>query len=329
MTPSSPLCPPLPYCISALLSELIVMPLANLHLISLNPSTSLKSFLCQLQSLPGDQQPITISKVVRWIITPEIIDTNQLLHPEKPYDVLLIFPNTNPLPSSLTSHIHNKFSLQVGIPSRLLKDFKSTNQSLLHPSTSTIPPLTGALSEPLVQKSSQSLALSPELQTWIKSYSTTLGGKSAVSMLNLLAFIPERKSSYLQYGKAFAESIGSKRGGNAKLVGHAIYPSSSTSNSNPDSNSPTTSSPSPSGHPISDSETSNTSEKLKWDEFALAHYPSITHFADMLASKDYQDVNQKYRVPSLKDTCILCTSEIEAEDIMGAAGQSEKAKAKL
>ena len=43
---------------------------------------------------------------------------------------------------------------------------------------------------------------------------------------------------------------------------------------------------------------------------ALAHYPSIKHFEDMLASEDYQAVNQKFRVPALKDTCILCTCEL-------------------
>jgi hypothetical protein len=48
---------------------------------------------------------------------------------------------------------------------------------------------------------------------------------------------------------------------------------------------------------------------------ALAHYPSIHHFADMLASEDYQAVNQKFRVPSLKDTCILCTTELGIENI--------------
>lgn len=33
----------------------------------------------------------------------------------------------------------------------------------------------------------------------------------------------------------------------------------------------------------------------------------------MLGSEDYQAVNKKHRVPSLKDTCILCTSELEVE----------------
>jgi hypothetical protein len=30
-----------------------------------------------------------------------------------------------------------------------------------------------------------------------------------------------------------------------------------------------------------------------WDEIALAHYPSLEHFAAMLASSDYQEVNHR------------------------------------
>jgi hypothetical protein len=98
-------------------------------------------------------------------------------------------------------------------------------------------------------------------------------------MLNLLAFKPGKKADYLHYGAEFARSIGSRRGGDAKIVGSVIH-----DGKNADGD--------------------------VWDEVALAHYPSILHFADMLASADYQAVNQKYRVPSLKDTFILCTSEI-------------------
>lgn len=109
-----------------------------------------------------------------------------------------------------------------------------------------------------------------------------------MSMLNLLAFKPSMHASYLTYGKAFADSIGSTRGGNAKLVGNVVDPLQVKGEG--------------------------------WDEFALAHYPSILHFADMLASEDYQAVNLKYRVPSLRDTCILCTSEIDIEEILGSKG---------
>ena len=41
-------------------------------------------------------------------------------------------------------------------------------------------------------------------------------------MLNLLAFIPGKKEQYLKYGKAFSESVGSRRGGDAKLVGKIV-----------------------------------------------------------------------------------------------------------
>ena len=57
-----------------------------------------------------------------------------------------------------------------------------------------------------------------------------------------------------------------------------------------------------------------------WDEIALAHYPSIYHFADMLASEDYQAVNKRHRVGSLRDTFILCTSEIAVEDLVNRDG---------
>jgi hypothetical protein len=109
-------------------------------------------------------------------------------------------------------------------------------------------------------------------------------------MLNLLSFkpTPGAHESYKAYGKAFAESIGSRRGGNAKIVGRVVR----------DQNSPG-------------------EDKYGWDEIALAHYPSIEHFVDMLASEDYQKVNHESRLPALRDTCILCTSELHAD--LGAA----------
>lgn len=108
-----------------------------------------------------------------------------------------------------------------------------------------------------------------------------------MSMLNLLSFLPGKKASYLKYGAEFSKSIGSRRGGVAKIVGTVVY------------------------------ENENGGEEERWDEVALAHYPSIWHFADMLASEDYQAVNQRDRVPSLRDTAILCTSEVglDEEDV--------------
>ena len=106
-------------------------------------------------------------------------------------------------------------------------------------------------------------------------------------MLNLLSFKPGLKEEYLKYGAEFAKSVGSKRGGNAKIVGSVIH----------------------------DGGEGDCGEG--WDEVALAHYPSIWHFADMLASEDYQEVNKKHRVGSLRDTFILCTSELGVDRDQG------------
>ena len=124
-------------------------------------------------------------------------------------------------------------------------------------------------------------------------------------MLNLLSFLPGKKDSYLHYGAEFARSIGSRRGGVAKIVGSVIHE--------------------PERQRAVDLQevekgVKGKGEEGRWDEVALAHYPSILHFADMLASADYQEVNQNYRVPSLRDTFILCTSEIGLDGFGGGGG---------
>jgi hypothetical protein len=79
-----------------------------------------------------------------------------------------------------------------------------------------------------------------------------------------------------------------------------------------------------------------------WDEIALAQYPSLEHFAAMLSSSDYQEVNHRYvfinflpavhaakkfgyryRLGALKDTCILCTMEVDDQgELAGGKGLS-------
>ncbi|KFY46227.1 hypothetical protein V494_00549 [Pseudogymnoascus sp. VKM F-4513 (FW-928)] len=175
-------------------------------------------------------------------------------------------------------------------PSRLLQNFEAKNAKLLHPKAGDVPELTGSLSKPRTASSSQDLELSHELKEWISKFGAQ-EGKGAVSMLNLLAFKEGKKAEYLKYGAEFAESVGSRRGGTAKIVGTVVHQDGDGGDG--------------------------------WDEVALAHYPSIWHFADMLASEDYQIVNKKYRVGSLRDTFILCTTEI------GFESQEDKNHAKL
>lgn len=257
------------------------MPLATAHLVALAHTSSISAYLKALDS--AFIKPLVASKVIRWIIKPEKLSTHLI---NVKWDLLLILPATTSIPSDCLGEnlVTRHWSITAGVPKSLVNGFQQRNERLLNPRPGDVPELTGSLSKPKIVSSTQGLELNDELLEWSKGFK--LGQNGAVSMLNLLSFNPgkEAHDSYLRYGKAFSESIGSKRGGNAKVVGKVV----------PDQGTPN-------------------EDKYGWDEIALAHYPSIRHFTDMLASEDYQKVNHESRLPALLDTCILCTSELDPE----------------
>lgn len=252
------------------------MPVCAIHLVSVRGELS--QFLTQLNA--GPEKPLVISRVVRWIIKPNYLSVDPLLTQQPPWDLLLVYPSNSGLPSALRSQVHAIYTIEAGVPSGLITKFAETNNRLLHPQARDVPRLTGALDKPRLADSAQNLELTDEFRSWINTHDPDRK-KGAVSMLNLLAFKPNMHDEYLKYGKAFAESIGARRGGNAKIVGKVIGGDKGT-----------------------------TPVEGGWDEVALAHYPSIWHFADMAGSDDYQEINHKHRVPALRDTCILMTSEL-------------------
>lgn len=266
------------------------MPLCTLHLLALQPTTPnpLSTFLSTLKS--SNIKPLVVSRVIRWIILPTKLSTEHLLARNTKWDILLILPSTSSLPDEIDKLVEHKWSVTAGVPSRLVNNFTATNEKLLHPNPADVPSLSPSSAAKKTTQSSQDLELGSELNDWIDGFVREGGkkGKGAVSMFNLLAFNPGMKEEYLKYGAAFAKSIGSRHGGNAKIVGN-----------------------------VTGVNGKGQKEEGDWDEIALAHYPSIEHFRDMLSSEDYQEVNHKHRVGSLRDTCILMTSEIAIEEILG------------
>jgi hypothetical protein len=248
------------------------MPVCDLYILSLKPRTCTSSFLSSLRV--ASVHPIIQARVVRWIILPTSLSTVPLLAHNTQWDLLLVLPSGTSFPSTVTSSIASIWTVTAGVPSRLLKDFHTKNATLVNPRPGSVNP--ADTSNALEGKGTQTLELSPELKAWISDLPTKRR-THAISMLNLLAFAPGRKEQYLKYGAEFAARVGSRHGGNAKIVGNVI---------------------------------SGQGKEDGWDEIAIAHYPSLEHFSAMLGSKDYQDVNHQYRLGALNDTCILCTMEI-------------------
>jgi hypothetical protein len=274
----------------------VKMPLCTVHLIALHTTTPdpLSTFLTTLKS--SNVSPLVVSRVIRWIILPSHISTENLLARNIHWDLFLILPSTSAIPPNIEKLVQYHWTITAGVPSRLIQDFAQKNGKLLHPDPSSIPKLDDTSTSPSkTTASSQNLELSAGLEAWIEKFASENRPESngAVSMFNLLSFNPGMKSKYLKYGKAFAETIGSRHGGNAKIVGNVV--------ASPNSN----------GSSVNDDVVDAGQDG--WDEIALAHYPSIRHFRDMLVSDDYQEVNHKHRVGSLKDTCILMTSEVGIE----------------
>jgi hypothetical protein len=115
-------------------------------------------------------------------------------------------------------------------------------------------------------------------------------------MLNLLAFNPGKRDQYAQYGAAFSKRVGSRHGGHVKLVGRVL-----------------------------DSPDGGQARGDGWEEIAYVHYPTIGHFAAMAGSRDYQEVNEEYRLGALRDTFILCCQEVDGEGelLAGTLGGSK------
>ncbi|KAI9671657.1 MAG: hypothetical protein M1831_003185 [Alyxoria varia] len=302
---------------------------------------------------------LTAARPIRWIIRPTHYDTDILLEGAPstsnassvnsndprttPYYLLLILAPGYTIPFDLLTNrtlIRTHFTLTVGIPSSLLSNYHDKNTQLLSGTgIGQVPPLTGSLRQKEKTRDgggdTRNLELSEELQGWSQRYMEASGGSGsgghggAVSMLNLLAFeaTKDARDTYAKYGRAFAERVGSARGGLAKLVGKVV----ADDQHNPSGSRNEKQGPS-SDTDIEESRRGKSSKKNHWHEIALAHYPSLAHFLDMIASEDYQEANKRYRLGSLEDTCILMCDELDegilhalsGKDLVNGVGEGGK-----
>ena len=51
----------------------------------------------------------------------------------------------------------------------------------------------------------------------------------------------------------------------------------------------------------------------RWDEVLLAQFPSFKHWCEMACDPEYQEGNYKWRLPILRDTCILLVTEVHLD----------------
>lgn len=285
------------------------MPVCALHLVQLHDasSTGIDAFLGRLFDAatpnPKELSVVTVSLVRSPIIRPTLVDHNILN--DTPWTLLLVLGGSSAaiLPSALASSVKTHYSLISGIPSKNVSNYDSISDKLRN--VQPRPPLleiklddNGDVTIPDHKKSSaaptredgQDLSLSPALLNLAKHLNHEAHHHGPVSMLNLLHFHTHDGAveSYHEYGRRFA-TVAGKRGGNAKLVGIVIDPLK---------------------EPLKDSRQDRKKDEW-WNECTLVHYPSINHFIDMSVDDEYQFINKEYRLKAIKDTALICTTEID------------------
>ena len=129
------------------------------------------------------------------------------------------------------------------------------------------------------------------LQTFTASFGKTHTGPLA--MLNLLAYLPGQRAQYFKYIANFGPAVGGKYGSEAMLLGTGVQEWSSRKEE---------------GLGIAEPEKGGSGV---WEDVGLVWYPSIWHFAGMLADEGYAEADRKWKRGVIADNPILCCEEIE------------------
>lgn len=254
------------------------MSVCTLHLLSLSSHPSIEPLLSVIPSLPA--QPLLVATPHHWVIAPEKLTVDPLLRSPHPWDAVIVFANNEPLPQALKGLVRGQWSLPFNVSTEMLDSLPAMNQRILHPQPGDIPPLKGSEGKQSDHADDTGdkdfeFAVTPALRSWFRSFAPTSDGRRAVTMLNWLAFNPGGRERYMGgYVPAFAAGPGKSAGITAKLIGAV-----------------------------------DAEKHGGWEAVGIVHYPSITHFEEMLDSESYKDVDREYKFGVLKDTAILCVSE--------------------
>jgi hypothetical protein len=165
------------------------MPACSLHLIELGAhSVTAERFLADI--LARDAEVVLASRIRFDVVQATVLDAEELRGPWH----LLYLTRTEATP--VHDAIARRYSLRVGVPSRILNDYPATNARLL---SAPRPPLTGSLDRAKPHATSQGLELSDALRRDGAALGVHYDGP--VTQLNLLHFNTGMKAEYAKYGQ--------------------------------------------------------------------------------------------------------------------------------
>jgi hypothetical protein len=284
---------------------------ATFSLIELKSNVSEQSFISAVQKLGANDRPVYVGKCQHWIHAPQL--SRKALagngNTMKKWDYLIVNKAAGPqsftIPKGLASSIESSWSLTTEVPDEQLDNHKSAEQTRLAAPVPELPQGWSpsdhsgldASEPPPDLEASLALSAYPlgsckdsgAKPIGLKEFTRTFGTKHTgpINMFNLLSFMPDQMSRYMQYVAAFQASVGIKYGGQPSFV--------------------------PSEAPDWSSRSEEERQVGGWDTAALIWYPSIWHFSKMLDDPGYADADRKYKQGALRDNPIICCTEVDID----------------
>lgn len=267
----------------------------TVHLFSLKPELSGDKVVSQLKT--STNQKVIITGVPHgWVHKPHKQDVDRLLGH---HWHLFVLTSASWEPLQLDPGIEAHFSINVTVPEQQWKQLAPTHPASPAPYAPQLPrewieQPTGDWIIPKQHVSGQTesnpaagvLKLDPPMADFLSTALPAKVKQGPVSLFNLFQYRDGQSSIHDQYMEDFKGSFGDSAGACVKFMGGV-------------------------GSGLDEmKESEKQHETGKWQEANLTHYDSIYHYAYMLSTDMYQELN-KDKVRGLEDTCILLVSEVE------------------
>lgn len=261
----------------------------TVHLIALKPKQKAKDLVKQLS--PDN---VLCSGIPHgWVHLPRSLDKDLLTGPDWS---LFLLTKTEALPITVQDLCSKHLAIEVSIrkeqydavvASRNTRPAPSPKTPQLPdpwhagriPDSSTVPPVDRPLHPGELQ-------LYPPMTTFLATTLPEPVRNAPVSLFNLFKYKNGEPSVHTHYMDGFKRVFGDSAGATVRFMG-----------------------------PVKDGTLDDGKGGAQWDDANLVQYDTIWHYAYMLSTDVYRELNRE-KVEGLEDTCILAVSEVELSDEM-------------
>ncbi|CAM1507640.1 Fc.00g072810.m01.CDS01 [Cosmosporella sp. VM-42] len=277
------------------------------HLTSLK--SGVEAFISALESLPPSERPLWVASCHHWLHEPHLSAEDLMGSGEftQVWDHVVVFRSpshvTPELPAVLQPYLALTWSITADVQDSMIDSLSSRKAEMAADVIPSLPIGWSADNHEGIDAAKASPGVEISLETSSRAFGSDkfsnghplkaiirdvgLAHPGPVVMLNLLAYLPNQRSRYMEYVAAFQKTIGPKYGGQPLLVGFGVLDWSSRA-----------------------AEKVDAQHDGEWEDVALVWYPSGWHFGKMIDDPVYVGLDRQHKGGILRDNPLLYCTEL-------------------